>query len=125
MTTNRQPSPRTASLRALARELGVTHSSLSAAAHDGRLVDGVRIDARGHVVVVDADAAARNWRGVSGRMAINMRSQPRQRDDAQITLYDRVLDRFVTSDKLFAERDALDVLVAALAASALGSKRAT
>lgn len=50
-------------LRGLARELGVTHSSLSAAVHEGRLTAGVVIE-QGRVRVVDAAAAARQWRAV-------------------------------------------------------------
>jgi hypothetical protein len=68
MTTTRQPpqsaAPRQISLRALARELNVHHSSLSAAVHDLRLAKGVHIGKNGRVTVTDADAAKRAWRSI-------------------------------------------------------------
>lgn len=68
MTTTRQPpdsaAPRQISLRALAQELNVHHSSLSAAVRDLRLARGVHIGKNGRVVVTDADAAKRAWRSI-------------------------------------------------------------
>lgn len=51
----------TKTLRGLARELGVAHSALSAAAHEGRLTAGIVLE-HGRVRVVDAAAAAAQWR---------------------------------------------------------------
>jgi inorganic triphosphatase YgiF len=68
MTTTRQPpqsaAPRQISLRALARELNVHHSSLSAAVRDLRLAKGVHIGKNGRVTVTDADEAKRAWRSI-------------------------------------------------------------
>ena len=130
MTTNHQPKPkkstpnaegsRQISLRALARELGVNHSSLSAAVHDGRIDRGVRIDAKGRVVVTDADAAKAVWHDVHVPQVIELsRAQSAARERS--SLWDATLCCHVTAEGLFAERNALSVLVTALAAEALGN----
>lgn len=123
MTTTHRP-PRTPSLRQLAREWGVHHSTVSAAVHDGRIRDGVRIEG-GKVRVTDADAATAAWRAVHAPGILELeraalRAPARHAaPDAEVVLYDRSLDCRVTARKLFEDRDALSVLVTALAAAAV------
>lgn len=66
MTTTDQRPAKQPSLRALAAQLGVSHSSLSAAYRAGKFGedDGLALDARGRLVVTDAAAAAECWRGI-------------------------------------------------------------
>lgn len=59
MVTTARPS-----LRRLADELGCTHQGLAKAAREGRLTAGVRVE-EDRVVLVDAEAAAAQWRAGS------------------------------------------------------------
>ena len=52
------------SLRALARQLGVSHVALGKAAHAGTLTAGVVIGASGRVEVIDAAAAVNQWQAL-------------------------------------------------------------
>lgn len=126
--------PRTLSLRALARELAVNHSSLSAAVRDGRLDRGVRLDARGRVEVFDADLATECWRDVHTpqileaeraheRAVAAVRRLAEKRPGA-IVLHDRTMECQVTATELFNERNALSLLVTALTAELAGDDRA-
>lgn len=137
MTTNHQPhtEPRQISLRALALELGVHHSSLSAAVRDGRLTRGVSVDARGRVVVTDAAAAAAGWRAIHFRVDVRSRELELDAERVEraarrlaatqpeaVELHDVALDRRITAAELFAERDALSLLVGALVRGALADR---
>lgn len=62
MTKSSQPT-----VRSLARRLGVTHGALQKAAARGALVGGVGRDARGRLVVLDADLAAQEWKSSRSR----------------------------------------------------------
>lgn len=126
MTTDHRP-PRRVSLRRLAIELDTHHSTLSTAVRDRRLRAGVRLDKRGRVVVDDADAAARNWRAVHVPQVLELerieRREAKAHGDDAIVLMDVAMDCHVTARQLFAERDALSVLVTALVAELLGDDR--
>ena len=98
------------SLRQLARALGVSHGAISDAIHTRRLTRGVRIDEQGRATVDDAQAAATEWRATHAR-------QPGL--ERVIVLTDHAMSCEVTAAQLFAERDALSVLVTALASSML------
>jgi len=52
------------SLRELAARLGVSHSALSAAYRRGDLRQGLELDARRRLIVVDAEAIAAEWRAI-------------------------------------------------------------
>lgn len=52
------------SLRGLARRLGCTHGALSKAIDKGRLTEGIAVGPRGEAIVVDPEAAARQWHEV-------------------------------------------------------------
>ncbi len=62
--TMERPATTKTTLRGLAKRLGCTHSSLSAAVHERRLTAGVDLD-HGQVVVTDADAAAKQWEAIA------------------------------------------------------------
>jgi hypothetical protein len=119
-------SDRTTSLRSLARELGVQHSALSKAVREGRLTAGVTIE-HGKVRVIDAAAAAEQWRRhvhvprIDYRPAPAPPPTPAPPADLAIVLFDRAMDRRVTACELFAERDACSLLATAVVASALGN----
>lgn len=106
--TNQPPS-----LRDLAKQLGCTHSALSAAVHGGRLSVGVRIDDRGRVVVTDAAAAAAAWRAVH---------VPRIDEIARRQEADVILDRYGnswTAAELLESTEAYSLLASALFDAAL------
>jgi hypothetical protein len=115
-------SDRTSSLRGLARALGVQHSALSKAVRERRLTAGVVIE-HGKVRVVDAAAAAEQWRRHVHVPRIDYRpaAPPPPAPDSAIVLFDHAMDRQVTALELFAERDACSLLVTALVSSALGN----
>lgn len=92
------------SLRDVAKRLGCSHSSLSEQIHRGDLSRGFAIR-DGRIVVTDARALMDAWNGI-----------PARRTAEAIVLYDRHYDRQVTALELFAERDMLALLVAALTA---------
>lgn len=116
------------SLRELARRLDVNHSALSTACHDGTLQAGIGWDAKGRVVVLDADAASQQWHATrTPRVDYLARRQakrqlvspapPPQSTDSE--LYDRAMDSWTTAGELFRTRDALSALVSALVKHAL------
>jgi hypothetical protein len=119
-STSAQPS-----LRALARSLGCSHVALSKRVHAGKLTAGVRLDGRGRVVVVDAAAAADEWRAfhVPGlRMPSILetsRPPPPPCDVLRTVLPDHAMDRAITALELFEERDSHSLLVTALVAIAM------
>src|SRR4051812_3162770 len=105
------------SLRSLAKHLGCTHSSLSAAVHEGRLSSGVRIDARGRVAVTDADAAAAAWRGLHVPR-IDELARRQASDRRQTVIVDR--DGYDwTAESLLAGYEAYELLARALFEAAL------
>lgn len=120
--TSAQPS-----LRGLARILGVSHVALSNAAHRGTLADGIALDGRNRVIVVDAGAAAAEWRRIhvpGHHELMRATPQPTRRapptsDPLDTVLPDHHHDRAITAGELFAERDACSLLVTALASVAL------
>ena len=65
----------------------------------------------GRVAVTDADAAAADWRSIHVPRIVAA-ARPR-------ALWDEALSRYVTAEQLFAERNALSVLVTALTAEVL------
>lgn len=105
------------SLRGLARRLGVQHSALSQAAAVGRLTEGLSRDARGRLVVVDADAVAAQWAEVS-ILPVTRQARPAAPppppDPLSTELYDRKMDRWITAGELFRERDSESLLGTAL-----------
>jgi len=126
MTTDHRP-PRRISLRAFALEVGSHHSTIGTAVRDGRLRDGVRLDKRGRVVVVDADAAAKNWRAVHTPQITELvrleererRAKPPKAGGAHAVFVDPDSGFDWTGPELLASQRAHDLLVFALVSVAL------
>ena len=104
------PTVATPSLRALARKVGCTHSTLSERIHDGSLTVGVGLDEHGRAFVHDLDAAAAQYNGLDARRAAELI----QLDDPTLGCRRYAVDVFV-------ERDALNALAVALISIALGA----
>lgn len=100
------------SLRDVAKKLGCSHSSLSEQIHRGDLTLGVVIR-EGRIVVTDPVALMAEWNGA-----------PAARVASAIVLRDVDLDCEVTAAQLFAERNALSLLVTALTLDALAERSA-
>jgi len=118
------------SLRALALRLGCSHSALHKAVHDRRLTAGVRLDDRGRIHVVDADAAAAEWAVVHvpriDQIGRRRAAPPRRADLMPVDLFDDIskqdllecwaaFDELVTALVLDALEDADDPTTGALA----------
>ena len=118
------------SLRGLARRLGCAHSALSKAVDVGRLSAGIAVGPRGEALVVDADAAAAQWREVhvdvlriNGRRRVAPAAVPLARDPLDIEFYDSACDRWISGRELLEESRSSSLLATALASMPRGSPR--
>jgi hypothetical protein len=99
------------SLREVARQLGISHGSLSSAIHCGRVTEGVAADDAGCIVVTDVEKLAANWRHV--HTPRNVVTTALKRPPAA-AIHDPRCDLSWTAAALLDEHHALGLLVSAM-----------